>query len=252
MVRLPSLLLLAVSLNGQPTLPSAPDAPANLPDAPVVTPQSPVDLDKPADKRILGVLPNYRTSNPYSVYKPMTAEQKMTIAAKDSFDYPIYLLGGFFAGLDQIGNSDPSYGQGTKGFAKRYAANNGDLMLGNLMTEGIMPSLLHQDPRYFRLAQGSIKKRTWYALSQTFVTRDDNGKRDFNYSEWIGNSAAVAIGQSYHFDDRNAAAATGKLFQQCAVDAVSQVVKEFWPDVKRKFFKPRKRREPATEDVNHR
>jgi hypothetical protein len=250
MVRLPTLLLLAVCLSGQATPSSAPDTPATLPDAPVTTPQSPIDMDKPADKRILGVLPNYRTSNPYSVYTPMTAQQKMTIAAKDSFDYPIYLLGGVFAGLGQIGNSDPSYGQGAKGFAKRYAANNGDLMFGNLMTEGIMPSLLHQDPRYFRLAQGSIKKRTWYALSQIFVARDDNGKLDFNYSEWIGNSVAVAIGQSYHFDDRNATAATGKLFQQCGVDAVSQVLKEFWPDVKRKFFKRKEGRESNTENVS--
>jgi hypothetical protein len=161
----------------------------------------------------------------------------MTIAVKDSFDYPLYFLGGAFALQGQIDNDDPSYGQGLKGFAKRYAADYGDQMIGNMMTEGIFPVMLHQDPRYFRMAQGSVGKRTWYALTRIFVAHDDNGKLDFNYSEWMGNATGVAISQAYHFDDRNATAATGKLLEQCGVDAVSQVLKEFWPDVKRKLFK---------------
>jgi hypothetical protein len=97
--------------------------------------------------------------------------------------------------------------------------------------------MLHQDPRYFRLAQGSVGKRTWYALTRIFVSHDDNGKQDFNYSEWVGNAAGVAISQTYHFDDRNARSASYKLVEQCGVDAFSQVLKEFWPDVRRKLFK---------------
>jgi hypothetical protein len=124
-----------------------------------------------------------------------------------------------------------------RGFAQRYAADYGDQMFGNLMTEGIMPSLLRQDPRYFRMSTGSIGQRTWHALSSTFVARDDNGKRDFNYSEWLGNSAAVAISQAYHFDDRNAHSAGEKLLEQCGLDAITQVLKEFWPDIKRKLIK---------------
>jgi hypothetical protein len=235
MVKLPVLLLLPVCLFGQAN-PPASSPPANLPDAPVAKPV-PIDLDKPADKRVAGVLPNYRTANPYSVYKPISAEYKMTIAAKDSFDTPLFFIGGIFALQGQISNDDPSYGQGTKGFAKRYFANYGDQMIGNMMTEGIMPSLLHQDPRYFRLAQGSIGKRTWYALTRTFVTHNDTGKLDFNYSEWVGNSVAVAISQGYHFDNRNARDATEKLMVQCGVDSISQVLKEFWPDVRRKLSK---------------
>ncbi len=234
MVKLSIFLLLSVGLSGQAP---APDPPANLPDAPVVKPGQPVDLDKPADKRVLGVLPNYRTANPYSVYQPLTVKQKMIIATKDSFDYPLYFLGGAFAALGQIDNDDRSYGQGVKGFAQRYAADYGDQMFGNLFTEGIMPSLLHQDPRYFRLGQGSVGKRTWYALTRVFVAHDDNGKLDFNYSEWVGNAVGVAISQSYHVDGRNAGTAIYKLGEQCGIDAFSQVLKEFWPDVKRKLLK---------------
>jgi hypothetical protein len=171
----------------------------------------------------------------------------MTIALKDSFDFPLYFIGGAFALQGQISNDDPSYGQGLKGFAKRYAADYGDQMIGNMMTEGFMPVLLHQDPRYFRLSQGSIKKRTWYSLTRIFVAHDNNGKLDFNYSEWLGNAAGVAISQSYHFDDRNAASASYKLLEQCGVDAVSQVLKEFWPDVRRKYLKKKSDPPPASQ-----
>ncbi len=235
MLRVLILLSLSVGLSGQATTPPR-DPPAKLPDAPVGKPV-PIDLDTPADKRVLGVLPNYRTANPYSVYKPLTVKEKMMIGVKDSFDYPLLFLGGALAGLDQLTGSDPSYGQGTRGFAQRYAADYGDQMFGNLLTEGIMPALLHQDPRFFRMSAGSIGKRTWYALNRTFVAHDDNGKLDFNYSEWVGNAAAVTVSQAYHFDDRNARAASGKLIEQCGLDALTNVLKEFWPDVKRKIFK---------------
>jgi hypothetical protein len=225
------LLLLSVCAHGQGATPSS-----ALPDAPVAKPV-PIDIDTPADKRVLGVLPNYRTSNPYSVYQPLTMKQKLMIGVKDSFDYPLLFLGGALAGLDQLKGSDPSYGQGVRGFAQRYAADYGDQMFGNLMTEGFMPVLLHQDPRYFRMSTGSIGKRTLHALSNTFVTHDDSGKLDFNYSEWVGNSVAVAISQSYHFDDRNAHSASEKLVEQCGLDALTAVLKEFWPDIKRKVFK---------------
>ena len=74
-------MLLSVCAHGQGTAPA-------LPDAPVAKPV-PIDIDTPADKRVLGVLPNYRTSNPVSVYQPITAKQKLIIGAKDSFDYPL-------------------------------------------------------------------------------------------------------------------------------------------------------------------
>ena len=78
----------------------------------------------------------------------------MTIAGKDSFDWPVYPTAAAFATLYQLENQNPSFGQGMSGYAKRFAAAYGDQMIGNMMTEGIVPSLLHQDPRYFRLGEG--------------------------------------------------------------------------------------------------
>ncbi len=167
----------------------------------------------------------------------ITAKQKLTIASKDSFDYPLVILAGMFAGLDQLTNSDPSFGQGVKGYAHRLGAWYADESIGNMMTEGIFPSLLHQDPRYFRKGSGSIKSRTGYALSRVVITDKDGGGKQFDYSEWLGNATGVAISQAYHPDNRTAADATELLLEQVGTDALSQVLKEFWPDIKRKLFK---------------
>jgi hypothetical protein len=196
----------------------------------------PVDAEPPGGKRVFGVLPNYRTADGSLEGTTLTAKQKLTIASKDSFDYPLALLAGAFAGLDQLTNSDPSFGQGIKGYAHRFGVWYADEAIGNMFTEGIYPSLFHQDPRYFRRGSGSIGSRTWYAVSRVFVTTKDGGGHTFNYSEWLGNATAVAISQTYHPDNRTALDASTFLLEQVGTDAVSQVIKEFWPDIKRKWF----------------
>jgi hypothetical protein len=193
----------------------------------------------PIDKRIFGVLPNYRTASSDLEGTTITAKQKMTIASKDSFDYPLVILASAFAGLDQIDNDDPSFGQGVKGYAHRLGAWYLDESIGNVMTEGLFPAMLHQDPRYFRIgpAGGTKWHRTVYALSRVLITDRDGGRKQFNYSEWLGNATAVAISQAYHPDNRSAVDASEFLVEQVATDAFSQVLKEFWPDIKHKLFK---------------
>lgn len=196
--------------------------------------------DAPIDKRIFGVLPNYRTADGSAPFVPITAKRKFYIAAKDSFDYPVYFLSAAFAGLYQVEDQDPTFGEGLKGYAKRLASSYGDQAIGNLMTEAIFPSLLHQDPRYFRAGEagGNGWQRTRYALTRVFVARNDKGKSCFNYGEWLGNGAAVALSNIYYpSDTRNVSDNIEKLGVQVATDAFSQVLKEFWPDWKRKLFK---------------
>lgn len=197
---------------------------------------NPLDQVPPGGKRVFGVLPNYRTASLDLEGSTLTAKQKMTIAAKDSFDYPLVLLAGAFAGLDQLTDSDPSFGQGAKGYAHRLGAWYLDESIGNMMTEGIFPAMLHQDPRYFRRGTGSFMGRTFYALSRVIITDKDGGGKQFNYSEWLGNATSVAISQTYHPDNRTAVDATEFLLEQVGTDAASQVLKEFWPDIKRKMF----------------
>jgi hypothetical protein len=192
------------------------------------------------DKRIFGVLPNYRTADGTVPFVPITARHKFYIAAKDSFDYPVYLTAALFAGYYQLDNENPSFGQGLKGYAKRFATSYGDQAIGNLMTEAIFPSLLHEDPRYFRLGSsgGSTWHRTRYAITRVFVVRTDKGGWTFNFSEWLGNGSSVALSNLYYpGDTRNVSDNVQKLGIAVGTDAFSQVLKEFWPDIKNKFFK---------------
>jgi hypothetical protein len=206
----------------------APSPPAEQPQA------------QPIDKRIFGVLPNYRTADASAPFVPITPKRKFSIAAKDSFDYPVVLLAGAFAALYQLEDQDPSFGQGLKGYGKRIAASYGDQVIGNLMAEAIFPTLLHEDPRYFRLGSGggSTWHRTRYAVTRVFVVRTDKGNWRFNFSEWLGNGAAVGLSNLYYpAETRNVTDNVQKLGLQIGTDAISQVLKEFWPDWKRKLSK---------------
>ncbi len=200
------------------------------------SPAQPGQTQAAPDKRVFGVLPNYRTANETAVYTPITAKQKFTIGAKDSFDYPLVLLAAVFAGLGQLTNENPSFGQGMAGYGRRLGTAYADQAIGNMMTEAIYPSLLREDPRYFRRGHGSVGSRTWYALTRVMVTRTDSGGTRFNYSEWVGNATAAAISNAYYPDNRRAGANVAKLCEMVGTDAISQVLKEFWPDIKHKMF----------------
>ena len=219
---------------------SAQTPPATDPAAPQAKPPGNPDQQTPAEppggKRVFGVLPNYRTANSSDVYTPISVKQKFIIGTKDSFDYPLLLLGAAFAGLGQLSNQNPSFGQGLAGFGRRWGTAYADQAIGNMMTESIFPSMLREDPRYFRKQTGSVKSRTWYALTRVMVTKTDAGGTTFNYSEWLGNAAGVAISNSYYPDGRTVNNNVAKLCEQVGTDAISQVLKEFWPDIKQHFF----------------
>jgi hypothetical protein len=215
-------------------------------DAPVVLPQddsAAAAATPQVDKRIFGVLPNYRTTENSLPFQPISARRKMAIAFKDSFDWPAYVVGGLFAALYQLDNSNPSFGQGMAGYAKRWASGYGDQMIGNMFQEGIIPAVFHQDPRYFRLGEGNKWHRAGYALSAVMVARMDTGHRTFNFSEWGGAAASVAISNAYYADSRDASDNVQKLLTAVATDAFSNVAKEFWPDIKHYFQHRRERKE---------
>jgi hypothetical protein len=186
-------------------------------------------------RRIFGVIPNYRSDPSLKNSKPLTAGAKYKLAARDSFDPGTFLLTGFFAGIGQASNSTPSYGQGMAGYGRYYGSTYGDFMIGNVMTEAVYPSLLHQDPRYFRRGTGSPSSRLGYAMGQIFLTHGDNRRTQFNFSEIGGNATAIAISNAYNPDNRTASNAVAKLAIQLGVDMAGNILKEFAPDLYRKF-----------------
>jgi hypothetical protein len=233
---LPAMLAATLFAQEQPVTAGLPGSPQvedeSYPDAAAsVQPAEP-----PGGNRVFGVLPNYRTADSSQLGTVLTNRQKLTIASKDSFDYPLVLTAAAFAGLGQLTDQQPSFGQGLKGYAHRLVTNYADQAMGNMFTEGVFPVLLHEDPRYFRRGTGGIASRAVYALTRVIVTQKDSGGSRFNYSEWLGNASAVAISNAYYPDGRTFTANGTKLLMQVGTDAVSQVLKEFWPDVKRKMF----------------
>jgi hypothetical protein len=213
-----------------PARPAAAESPATQP-----APLQPGQLPRP-DKRIFGVLPNYRTANETAIYTPITPEQKLTIAAKDSFDYPLLGLSAFLAAYGQLDNDNPSFGQGWAGYGRRVGVEYADQAIGNMMTEGFFPIMLHEDPRYFRRGYGSFWSRTWYAATRVFVTKTDSGGTRFNFSEIAGNATGTAISNLYTPDQRDVGDNVETWGTQIGIDSASQVLKEFWPDIKHKLF----------------
>jgi hypothetical protein len=186
-------------------------------------------------KRIFGIIPNFRTSPSLKDYEPLRPAAKFKIAGQDAFDRGTIALAAVFAGESQLTNATPSFGQGVAGYARYLGTAHADFVIGDYMTEAIYPTLLHQDPRYFRRGTGSGLSRLGYAMGQIFWTHKDSGGTQFNYSEVLGNSTAVAISNAYYPDNRTASDAVSKLGIQLSIDMASNVLKEFWPDVERKL-----------------
>jgi hypothetical protein len=181
-------------------------------------------------KHVLWIIPNFRTSDLHEPSAALSPMEKFTIAKQDSLDRGTIALAAVFAAESQATDSNHSFGQGVAGYAHYWATAYADYAVGNTLSEGVFPTLLHQDPRYFRRGSGSGWSRVRYAVGQTFLTHGDSGRRQFNYSEIAGNSAAVAISMAYYPDNRRASDAVAKLGMQIAVDAASNLIKEFWPD----------------------
>jgi hypothetical protein len=225
------VVVLASALDAQQALllqPSQPDTATTIASNSIAATES---------KRIFLLIPNYRTVPTIADFKTLTPGEKFGIATDDSLDPGTFALAALFGGIGQLTNSNKSFGQGAAGFGRYFGAAFGDFAIGNYMTEAIYPSLLHQDPRYFRRGTGTGWSRFGYAVGQIFWTHRDSGKAEFNFSELIGNSTAVAISNAYYCENRTTSNAVSKLGTQISLDMAGNILKEFWPDFERKFEK---------------
>jgi hypothetical protein len=147
-------------------------------------------------QRLFGVIPNF-----YAVYDhdavPLTAKLKFSLALKASTDPVFFAANALVAGAQQAGDT-PNYGQGAKGYGQRFGASYATGFTDIMVGEAILPSLLHQDPRYFYQGTGTKRSRTFHALLSPFICRGDNGKWEPNYSSVGGDLAAGAISNIYY------------------------------------------------------
>ena len=156
-------------------------------------------------QRILGAIPNFYVTYEGSDAAPLNTRQKFELAWKSTLDPMTFVITGAIAGSQQATNAFSGYGQGAQGYGKRYGASYADVVTGTFIGSAILPSLLKQDPRYFYKGTGTFRSRFWYAVSQTFICKGDNGKWQFNYSSILGSLAAGGISNAYYPDtDRGA------------------------------------------------
>ena len=235
----------------------------------------PANPDKNAgtsNDRLFFALPNFLTLQNAGKVPPLTSGQKFKVVFRSSFDPVQYAWYGFLSGISQAENSEPGYGQGWEGYAKRYGSAFADGTIENFMTGAVFPSLLHQDPRFFQSGKGTFVHRTEYAVSRIFVTRTDSGKSQFNYSEILGSALSAAIStNAYHprsfittrYDpstgmvqyihnasDRTLPNTLSVWGTQVGYDTITIVVKEFWPDIHRRLTHKPQADAPQTSNPN--
>jgi hypothetical protein len=227
-------LFAPVSANGQDTS-ALPDAPR--PAQPSSSPSPNGAQHQVSRNHIFWVIPNYRADEDSTKITALSASAKIKVAIDDSFDPSAFLVAGVFAGVGMAQRQYPSFGQGAQGFAKYYGGAFADQAIGNLMSEGLFPAALHQDPRYFVKGTGGFWKRTGYAISREFITRGDDGREHVNTSELAGNAVAAGISNAYYpAADRSFGTTANKWGEQIGLDTFFNVAKEFWPDVRKKLF----------------
>jgi hypothetical protein len=202
--------------------------------------------------RLFYALPNFLTLENGGKAPPLTAKQKYAVVARGTFDPVQYPWWGILAAISQAQNSDPAYGQGWAAYGQRYGTQAADSTIENFLTGAVFPSILHQDPRFFQSSTGGFGRRTWYAVSRIVVTRSDSGQPQFNASEVFGSALGAAISTySYHprstfvstptnphmfiSSERTLGSAADVWATQVGLDAITIVVKEFWPDIHRKL-----------------
>ena len=198
-----------------------------------IAPESPQPQTEAVSKRLFGVLPNHRADQIQGVYRPITASEKFHIARSDSFDWPNYFLLAGYALQSQLASEGLDHDGGAAEFGKFYARSLADQIIGSYVTEAILPSLLHEDPRFFRMGSGTFWHRVSYASSRILITRHDSGNAHFNVSEIAGNAGVIALTTLYYPESRSAEEAAERYAIQLGNDVISNLLTEFWPDIKR-------------------
>jgi hypothetical protein len=200
----------------------------------VTVASSPVSLEEIATEqlkieekqRVFGIIPNF-----YVVYDhdavPLTSKLKFRLALKTSFD-PVTIAGiAVVAGIKQAGDT-PNYVQGAKGYGERFGAIAGDGFSDIMIGGAILPSLLHQDPRYFYQGTGTTKSRLLHALSNAFICKGDNGRLQPNYSSIGGDLASAAIANAYYpASNRGVGLLLGNFLTGTGERMLGSVVQEF-------------------------
>ncbi len=178
-------------------------------------------------QRVLGFIPNFYVVYDSKNAAPLNAKLKFQMAFRVSID-PVSIVGAAaLAGMNQAGNT-PNYQQGWKGYGQRFGASYADGVTDIMFGGAILPSLLHQDPRYFYQGTGTVKSRMIHALSNPFICKGDNGHQQINFSSMGGDLISSSLSNAYYPDsNRGASLVFSSFLISTGEREISSLVQEF-------------------------
>lgn len=206
------------------------------------TPGGPTNIPPPTgdgvqSKRILGLIPNFRAVNADVKLPPQSVKDKFLTATEDSFDYSSIVLPAAVAFESYERDSTPEFGSGGVGYGRYLWHSVVDQTDENYLVEFILPVLTKEDTRYYTLGHGGFVKRAGYSLSRILITRGDDTKRKFNFSEVVGAGAAAGVSTFYYpRPERTGSQVATQWGTSLGIDAFSFLFREFWPDVNHTLF----------------
>jgi len=190
-------------------------------------------LKQQEKQRVMGVMATFNTTrDPNAV--PLSPGQKYKLFFKSATDPWPFLLAGVVSAMSQADNSPPEWGQGWGAYGHRFATSYSDYFIGNFMGNAVLPSLLHEDPRYFQKGKGKIINRILWAAGSSFWCKRDNGGWGPNWGNVGGNFIGTAIARVYYPpSERNV--------KDTLMDGLTVTYEgmpgaeliEFWPDIVR-------------------
>jgi hypothetical protein len=184
-------------------------------------------LELQLHQKVLGFLPNYYSSYDWNAVH-LWPKQKLKLGYRSELDPVTFAIIAGEAGLDQMSNRFPGYGGGIQGYGKRYGADYATDFIGTMIGDVALPTLFHQDPRYFLKGSGSFGSRAGYALSRTFIVRGDDKRPQFAYSRILGDLSAGAIANTYYpASDRGTALVFESAGIDLAANASTNLIREF-------------------------
>jgi hypothetical protein len=229
---------------------------SGIPDAPTPKQEQSDSTQKPANtplRNTIQVLGKRSMFFPELAFDKgrLDARQKLELAVDETVAPSRFLGSAFTAGIGQARDSLPGYGQEWGGYGKRMGSSTASNASSHLFGTFLLPSALHQDPRYFVKLYGTAAQRVGYAVSRVVVTRTDAGGKAFNWSGFMSGLMAEALANSYLPSGERT---TGKTFSRfgfrIGFGALDNVVKEYWPTIFRSLrigkLAPSERSDPGT------
>src|SRR6476620_7460553 len=180
-----------------------------------------------------------KTAPSLNEWQPLTAREKFNVFLHSTYSPRTFANAAIDEAADRAKGKhlNREYETGFRGVGQRYGINLATNATDVFFQRFLFPTLLKQDPRYFRNPDLPFFQRALYAMSRVVITRTDNGGQTFNSSRILSIAASRAVADLYVPGERQGMNPIGACVSFTLLrDAGMNLAHEFWPDVRRKFL----------------